>query len=80
MNTFRVHLKNGNSFTVTAHHFDPKPNMGPPQQYSFYKDESTIDETILVVFGEVAAIVPEGEAPGVAAANVTRSTSGVRSR
>lgn len=77
MNTFRVHLKSGSSFTVKAHHFDYKPGAGILTSVQFYKDESTLDKTIVVVYGEVAAIVPEGEAPAVAAGNVTRSTSGV---
>lgn len=78
MNTFRVHLKNGNSFTVKAHHFVSKASAALYTPVQFYKDENTVDETILVIAAEVAAIVPaEGEAPSAAAGGVSRSSSGV---
>jgi hypothetical protein len=80
MKTFRVHFKNGHSILITAHHFDRKLSPGTHSTVQFYKDEENLDETILVIAAEVAAIVLEAEAPAAAAGNVTRSSSGVRSR
>lgn len=57
MKTFRVHLKSGSSFTVTAHHFENDLRPGLYQTVPFYKDENTLDETILIIAAEVAAIV-----------------------
>lgn len=63
MNNFQVHLKNGNIITVTAHHFTYQPGPGVHDPLQFYKDENTRDEAILVMAGEVAAIVPGDNAP-----------------
>lgn len=81
MNTFRIHFKNGNSITVTAHHFGTKTSSANIATVPFYKDETNIDESIMVFVSEVAAIVPEPQIPFVGAGGgAARSSSGVRSR
>jgi hypothetical protein len=73
LKTFRVTFKDGKSITVKAHHFNPDTGV-------FFKSERDPDTDIWVRMGEVSAIVPEAEDAGVAAGNVSRSSSGVHIR
>jgi hypothetical protein len=73
--TFRVYFKSGHSIVIRIHSF--KKESG---HVTFYKAQGQTDTDIWVSASETLAIVPEVEAPEVAAGNVTRSSSGVRSR
>lgn len=72
---FRVYFKDGKSIVVQAHSFRRESSY-----IIFYKAEGQNDPDIWVSVSETIAIVPEQEAPAVAAGNVTRSSSGVLSR
>ncbi len=54
MKTFRIHLKDGKSFTVTAHHFA----WLDTHKITFYKNEKDEDTDILVLTSELVAIHP----------------------
>ena len=72
MKTFRVHLKDGKSFTITAH----SVSYHTGDRVYVYKAEKVVDTDIILFVSEVVAVVPEetkNEKP-------VRSSSGVPTR
>ena len=59
MKTFRIHLKDGKTFAVKAHHF----TRDAVDNFVFFKSEEEVDEDIYVSASEVVAIVADEPHP-----------------